>query len=202
MPGSVIFARKSAIIGVEFPREMEAIPVKGFNRAEPLFSLCGLQCALCPMHLDGHCPGCGGGAGNQSCAIARCSLEQGGVAFCTQCARYPCEWYDGFDACDSFGAAPDPPAGSGLSAGCGAETPAGRDAGENPPAGMPSDRVQRRTAQGPCSGRRPICFHCPSCVLCWISSGVSPASGSCRSRSVPGLRKPCSGPQLTGRGWN
>ena len=81
---------------------MEAIPVKGFNRAEPLFSLCGLQCALCPMHLDGHCPGCGGGAGNQSCAIARCSLEQGGVAFCTQCARYPCERYDGFDACDSF----------------------------------------------------------------------------------------------------
>ena len=54
------------------------------------------------MHLDGHCPGCGGGAGNQSCAIARCSLEQGGVAFCTQCARYPCERYEGFDACDSF----------------------------------------------------------------------------------------------------
>lgn len=76
--------------------------MKGFNRTEPLFSLCGLQCALCPMHLDGHCPGCGGGAGNQSCAIARCSLEQGGVAFCTQCARYPCERYDGFDACDSF----------------------------------------------------------------------------------------------------
>lgn len=74
----------------------------GFSRTEPLFSLCGLQCALCPMHLDGHCPGCGGGAGNQSCAIARCSLEQGGVAFCTQCARYPCERYDGFDACDSF----------------------------------------------------------------------------------------------------
>lgn len=76
--------------------------MKGFNRTEPLFSLCGLQCALCPMHLDGHCPGCGGGAGNQSCAIARCSLEQGGVAFCTQCTRYPCERYDGFDACDSF----------------------------------------------------------------------------------------------------
>ena len=76
--------------------------MKGFSRTEPLFSLCGLQCALCPMHLDGHCPGCGGGAGNQSCAIARCSLEQGGVAFCTQCARYPCERYDGFDACDSF----------------------------------------------------------------------------------------------------
>ena len=76
--------------------------MKGFSRAEPLFSLCGLQCALCPMHLDGHCPGCGGGAGNQSCAIARCSLEQDGVAFCTQCTRYPCERYDGFDACDSF----------------------------------------------------------------------------------------------------
>ena len=47
-----------------------------------------------------------------------------------------------------------------------------------------------------------ICFHCPSCVLCWNSSGVSPTSGNCRPRSVPGQRKPSSGPQLTGRGWN
>lgn len=50
--------------------------MKGFKRNNQLLSLCGLNCGLCPMHIDGYCPGCGGGAGNQSCRIARCSLEQ------------------------------------------------------------------------------------------------------------------------------
>ena len=54
--------------------------MKDFLRQEPLFSLCGLNCGLCTMHLGGHCPGCGGGAGNQSCSLARCSLQHGGVA--------------------------------------------------------------------------------------------------------------------------
>lgn len=34
--------------------------MKGFTRTEPCFSLCGLQCDLCTMHLDGYGPGCGG----------------------------------------------------------------------------------------------------------------------------------------------
>ena len=76
--------------------------MKNFTRKEPLFSLCGLNCALCAMHLGGHCPGCGGGAGNQSCAIARCSLQHGGVQFCWECPEYPCPRYDGFDDGDSF----------------------------------------------------------------------------------------------------
>lgn len=76
--------------------------MKGFVRAEPGFSLCGLACLLCPMQVGGYCPGCGGGAGNQSCAIARCSLEQGGPEFCSECAAYPCARYDEFDAVDSF----------------------------------------------------------------------------------------------------
>ena len=76
--------------------------MKNFHRADLLFSLCGLNCALCTMKLDGHCPGCGGGAGNQSCAIARCSIERGGVEYCYQCAAYPCERYEGIDAYDSF----------------------------------------------------------------------------------------------------
>ncbi len=67
------------------------------------FSLCGLNCALCSMHLGGYCPGCGGGAGNQSCAIARCSLEHGGIQFCWECQEYPCSRYDGgFGDGDSF----------------------------------------------------------------------------------------------------
>lgn len=76
--------------------------MKGFVREETRFSLCGLNCALCVMHLGGHCPGCGGGPGNQSCAIARCSLEHGGVPFCWECSEYPCSRYDGFDEYDSF----------------------------------------------------------------------------------------------------
>ena len=51
--------------------------MKGFVRENQLLSLCGLNCGLCPMKLDGYCPGCGGGDGNQSCAIARCSIKRG-----------------------------------------------------------------------------------------------------------------------------
>lgn len=76
--------------------------MKGFTRTETRFSLCGLNCALCSMHLGGYCPGCGGGAGNQSCPIAKCSLGHGGVPFCWECPEYPCPRYEGFDDGDSF----------------------------------------------------------------------------------------------------
>ena len=74
--------------------------MKGFAREDLLFSLCGLNCGLCPMKREGRCPGCGGGAGNQSCKIARCSLEHGGPAYCFQCGEFPCGRYGG--AYDSF----------------------------------------------------------------------------------------------------
>ena len=76
--------------------------MKGFTREDTEFSLCGLNCLLCPMQLGSYCPGCCGGPGNQSCAIARCSLNQGGHAFCSACSSYPCARYDEFDAADSF----------------------------------------------------------------------------------------------------
>ena len=76
--------------------------MKGFTRTKTSFSLCGLNCALCSMHLGGYCPGCGGGAGNQSCTIAKCSLEHGSVPFCWECPEYPCSRYEGFDDRDSF----------------------------------------------------------------------------------------------------
>lgn len=76
--------------------------MKDFMRADLLFSLCGLNCGLCPMHLDGYCPGCGGGEGNQSCKIARCSLQHGKVEYCSQCQEFPCEKYEEIDAVDSF----------------------------------------------------------------------------------------------------
>lgn len=66
------------------------------------FSLCGLNCGLCPMHVDGRCPGCGGGEGNQSCKIARCSLENGKLEYCSLCRKFPCERYESVDEFDSF----------------------------------------------------------------------------------------------------
>ena len=76
--------------------------MKGLTREETRFSLCGLNCALCSMRLGGYCPGCGGGEGNQSCAIAKCSLEHGGIQFCWECPEYSCSRYEGFDDGDSF----------------------------------------------------------------------------------------------------
>ena len=76
--------------------------MKEFKRQYPLFSLCGLNCGLCPMNLNGYCPGCGGGKGNQPCAIARCSLDRGGIEFCCDCIEYPCARYQAMTEYDSF----------------------------------------------------------------------------------------------------
>lgn len=76
--------------------------MKNYQREYPLFSLCGLNCALCPMHLNKYCPGCGGGEGNQSCAIFRCGREHGCPEYCFQCGEYPCEKYDSVMEYDSF----------------------------------------------------------------------------------------------------
>lgn len=74
--------------------------MKGSIRNNPNFSLCGLNCRLCPMNISGHCGGCG--FGNQSCPIARCSLEHGKPEYCFQCSAYPCERYEHIDEWDSF----------------------------------------------------------------------------------------------------
>jgi hypothetical protein len=76
--------------------------MKGFQRENLMFSLCGLNCALCTMKIDNYCPGCGGGAGNQSCAIALCSLEHDGLDYCFKCSEYPCDKYIGIEEFDSF----------------------------------------------------------------------------------------------------
>ena len=52
------------------------------------------------MNISGHCGGCG--FGNQSCPIAKCSLEHGNPEYCYQCSAYPCERYDHIDEWDSF----------------------------------------------------------------------------------------------------
>lgn len=74
--------------------------MKGFERKNQWLSLCGLNCGLCLMRLGNHCGGCG--KGNQSCRIARCSLEHGKVEYCSECAQYPCERYQQIDANEIF----------------------------------------------------------------------------------------------------
>ena len=76
--------------------------INNFTREDQLFSLWGLNCGLCSMHLGGHCPGCGGGVGNQPCKIAKCSLEHGKIAYCNECESFPCEKYPEEDEFDSF----------------------------------------------------------------------------------------------------
>lgn len=74
--------------------------MNGFQRKNQLLSLCGLNCGLCPMLLGNHCGGCGNG--NQSCKIAKCSLEQERIEYCYECRQYPCEKYQHIDEYDSF----------------------------------------------------------------------------------------------------
>lgn len=76
--------------------------MKDFTRTDLLFSLCGLNCGLCPMQTGGHCPGCGGGEGNQPCSIACCSLQHGKPEYCSLCEKFPCERYEGVEEFDSF----------------------------------------------------------------------------------------------------
>ena len=74
-----------------------------FNRADGLFSLCGLNCGLCPMQIRGECSGCfNGSTCYQTCPIAPCSVRHGNVDYCFQCNEYPCKRYDGIDKYDSL----------------------------------------------------------------------------------------------------
>ena len=86
---------KSSIVWVYGADDM-----KGFERSNQLLSLCGLNCGLCPMLLGNHCGGCGNG--NQSCKIAKCSLEHGKIEYCYECNNYPCEKHKHIDEYDSL----------------------------------------------------------------------------------------------------
>ena len=76
--------------------------MKDFHRDHLQFSQCGLNCLLCPMNLGKYCPGCGGGEGNQSCAIARCAMERDVGEFCSRCGQFPCERFEKKLEYDSF----------------------------------------------------------------------------------------------------
>lgn len=74
-----------------------------FKRDDVLFSLCGLNCSLCPMFVRGDCTGCRAGSWcAASCKIAPCSVAHGGFDYCFECPEYPCAKYDGIDKRDSL----------------------------------------------------------------------------------------------------
>lgn len=79
-----------------------------FTRVEPFYSLCGLNCCLCPrFHADGvsRCPGCGGPGFSEThptCAVATCNAKRDAVEFCFQCGAYPCKRYAAPSPVDSF----------------------------------------------------------------------------------------------------
>ncbi len=79
-----------------------------YTRKYPFFSLCGLNCGLCPMHQTkaaSRCPGCGGEnfhLQHPTCAIITCSHRHGDPEFCFECADYPCERYAAGNMKDSF----------------------------------------------------------------------------------------------------
>lgn len=82
--------------------------MKEYKRAYPLFSLCGLNCGLCPrFHTEGSskCPGCGGNGfhlKHPSCVVITCNKKHDDVEFCFQCSTYPCGRYCKEKSRDSF----------------------------------------------------------------------------------------------------
>lgn len=76
---------------------------KEFIRTDNQFSLCGLNCGLCPMQIRGECPGCFRESFcAQMCDIAPCSVKHGNVQYCFECEKYPCAKYEGIDKYDSL----------------------------------------------------------------------------------------------------
>jgi hypothetical protein len=82
--------------------------MKEYIRAYPEFSLCGLNCGLCPRyHTAGtsKCPGCGGPdfhLKHPGCAVITCSRKHDNVEYCFQCTSYPCDRYKEPGETDSF----------------------------------------------------------------------------------------------------
>lgn len=82
--------------------------MKEYKRDYALFSLCGLNCGLCPRYNvtgSSKCPGCGGPdfhLKHPTCPVVTCNKKHDNVEFCFQCSAYPCEKYAKPSEKDSF----------------------------------------------------------------------------------------------------
>ena len=73
------------------------------KRNDLLFSLCGLNCSLCPSFIRGNCTGCQEGSTCVLiCEIAPCSIKNGNIDYCFEFEEYLCDKYDGIDKHDSL----------------------------------------------------------------------------------------------------
>ena len=76
---------------------------KEFKRENLLFSLCGLNCSLCPLFIRKECTGCiEGSMCYKLCTFAPCSIEHEGVEYCFECKEYPCDKYEDVEKHDSL----------------------------------------------------------------------------------------------------
>ena len=82
--------------------------MKEYKREYPIFSLCGLNCGLCPRYQTegkSRCPGCGGGDFHlihPTCAVITCNQKHDHAEFCFQCSSYLCDRYARSSDADSF----------------------------------------------------------------------------------------------------
>jgi hypothetical protein len=79
-----------------------------YKREYFLFSLCGLNCGLCPRYQsrgESKCPGCGGKdfhLKHPTCSVITCSKKHSNTEYCFQCPSYPCLKYKKESIKDSF----------------------------------------------------------------------------------------------------
>jgi hypothetical protein len=79
-----------------------------YLRKYPIFSLCGLNCCLCPRYNtegSSKCSGCGGenfSLQHPTCAVITCNKKHNNVEYCYECNEYPCEKYKNESSVDSF----------------------------------------------------------------------------------------------------
>ena len=84
------------------------IDMKIYKREYPLFSLCGLNCGLCPRYQikgESKCPGCGGQDFNlkhPTCTVITCNKRHDQVEYCFQCSSFLCTKYSNPSNVDSF----------------------------------------------------------------------------------------------------
>ncbi len=82
--------------------------MKNYTREYPCFSLCGLNCGLCPKYNSSGvsaCPGCGGNnfhLKHPTCSVITCNLNHDKVEFCYECKQFPCIKYQELSKKDSF----------------------------------------------------------------------------------------------------
>lgn len=77
--------------------------MKEIDRNDSYFSMCGLNCGVCPMQIHRDCGGCFTGSPcYEGCPIVHCEYRQDNMEYCFECDKFPCDKYDGFDSYDSL----------------------------------------------------------------------------------------------------